>query len=191
MDTVSDRLRSAAAGASSDRPAPVDYQRLRADLVRCVARVCPSWMADRRDDVVQAAVMRVMRSVEQTPHVEGDSRLGTSYLYKVAYTALVDEIRRVQRRRETLLEDEGADPVRTARPDPEQVAAAREAGRGIQDCLRQLSHDRRLAVTLYLQGHTVPEAARLLACAAKRAENLVYRGLAELRACLLSKGIRP
>jgi RNA polymerase sigma-70 factor (ECF subfamily) len=46
-------------------------------------------------------------------------------------------------------------------------------------------------VTLYLQGHTVPETARVLDWPAKRADNLVYRGLADLRQCLLAKGLRP
>ena len=50
---------------------------------------------------------------------------------------------------------------------------------------------RRLAVTLHLQGHTVPEAGSLLGWNAKRAENLVYRGLADLRDCLAGKGVRP
>jgi RNA polymerase sigma-70 factor (ECF subfamily) len=54
-----------------------------------------------------------------------------------------------------------------------------------------MKRERRLAVTLHLQGHTVPEAARILDWAAKQTENLVYRGLADLRACLMAKGIRP
>ena len=48
-----------------------------------------------------------------------------------------------------------------------------------------------MAVTLYLQGHSVPEAARVLDWPAKRTENLVYRGLADLRECLMKKGIQP
>jgi RNA polymerase sigma-70 factor (ECF subfamily) len=54
-----------------------------------------------------------------------------------------------------------------------------------------MNRDRRLAVTLYLQGHTVPEAARILDWSGKRTENLVYRGLADLRECLMAKGMRP
>ena len=52
-----------------------------------------------------------------------------------------------------------------------------------------MKRERRLAVTLHLQGHSVPEAARLLDWAVKRTENLVYRGLADLRECLTAKGI--
>ena len=57
--------------------------------------------------------------------------------------------------------------------------------------LQELSEDRRRAVTLYLQGHSIPEAARILEWDVKRTENLVYRGLADLRTCLLRKGHRP
>ena len=54
-----------------------------------------------------------------------------------------------------------------------------------------MPRDRRLAVTLHLQGHSVPDAARVLDWPVKRTENLVYRGMADLRECLMSKGIEP
>ena len=135
--------------------------------------------------------MRVMQVVEQhSPDGEGNRPFASSYLYKVAHSALVDEIRRVRRRREASLDDEDVAPVAITRQDPERIAAAREIGRGIQDCLSQMSRERRLAVTLYLQGHSVPEASRVLDWPAKRTENLVYRGLADLRECLEAKGMR-
>jgi len=135
--------------------------------------------------------MRVMQVAEQhSPGGEGNRPFASSYLYKVAYTALVDEIRRVRRRRETGLDDEAVAPVAVVQQDPERIAASREIGRGIQDCLSKMSRERRLAVTLYLQGHSVPEASRVLDWSAKRTENLVYRGLADLRECLTSKGMR-
>jgi RNA polymerase sigma-70 factor (ECF subfamily) len=67
----------------------------------------------------------------------------------------------------------------------------RELGAAVRACLRSMKRERRLALVLYLQQHTVPEAARLLGWAAKRTENLVYRGLADLRQCLLAKGHTP
>jgi RNA polymerase sigma-70 factor (ECF subfamily) len=170
----------------------IDYTRLRQDFVKAVARLCPGWLASQRDDLVQAAVMRVMKILEQQAHTgEGDQPLAASYLHKVAYSALVDEIRRTTRRRETDLEDAAVEHVAITTQDPERVAASRQVGRGIQDCLSRMQRDRRLAVTLYLQGHTVPETARVLEWPAKRADNLVYRGLADLRQCLLAKGMRP
>jgi RNA polymerase sigma-70 factor, ECF subfamily len=156
-----------------------------------VARLCPGWLSNQRDDLVQAAVMRVMQIVDKSTPERGEPRpFAPSYLYRVAHSALVDEIRRVRRRREAGLEDDEVAPVAITHQDPERIAASREIGRGIQECLSQMSRERRLAVTLYLQGHSVPEASRVLDWPAKRTENLVYRGLADLRECLVMKGMR-
>ncbi|MCC6987477.1 MAG: RNA polymerase sigma factor [Acidobacteria bacterium] len=173
-------------------PAPPghDAAALRRELVRVVGRVCPAWLAADRDDLVQAALIRVMKRVESPPFSEGNAPLAASYLYKVAHSVLIDEIRKVRRRRETDLDESATDaPVDAA--DPERAAASAQIGQGIQACLTTMLDDRRLAVTLHLQGHTVTEAARLLDWPAKRTENLVYRGLADLRACLTAKGLRP
>ena len=70
--------------------------------------------------------MRVMQIVSRKgPESEGSPVLAASYLYKVAYSALVDEIRRFRRRRETGLEDGTIESV--ASPgNPERTAASRE-----------------------------------------------------------------
>lgn len=170
----------------------IDVAGLRQALVRVVARMCPAWLSAQRDDVVQAAVLRVVRVLEKLrPAGEGDPSFSTSYLHKVAHSALVDEIRRVRRRRETDFEDEGVAVASISVADPERQAACREIGRGIQSCLLLMTRERRLAVTLYLQGHNVADAARILDWPVKRTENLIYRGLANLRACLKSKGMEP
>ena len=134
--------------------------------------------------------MRVMHVLNR-PNAEGEGTpaLTPSYLHRVAQSTLIDELRRVRRQRETALDDEGDAAIPIAQDDPERLAASREIGRGIQDCLREMTRDRRLAVTLYLQGHSVPESSRLLDWSPKRTENLVYRGLADLRECLASKGM--
>jgi RNA polymerase sigma-70 factor (ECF subfamily) len=122
---------------------------------------------------------------------EGNHVLSSSYLWKVAYTATIDEIRRQRRRNEVALE-EGADGPATAPAlDPERTRSAREIGEALQSCLGVLAEPRRLAVTLHLLGHSVPEAGRILGWESKRVENLVYRGLADLRRCLEGKGVRP
>jgi RNA polymerase sigma-70 factor (ECF subfamily) len=74
-------------------------------------------------------------------------------------------------------------------PRPDAQHEAREAGRAIRDCLAAMVPARRRAVTLMLQGHSVPQTAGLLGWALKKTENLVYRGLADLRVCLRAKGI--
>ena len=170
----------------------IDYTKLRQDFVRAVARLCPGWLSSQREDLVQAAVMRVMHIMNgQADGSEKEAAFASSYLYRVAHSALVDEIRRTTRRQETALDDATVDRIAVTVQDPERVAASRQIGRGIQDCLGRMHRDRRLAVTLYLQGHSVPDASRVLDWPAKRTENLVYRGLADLRECLLNKGIQP
>lgn len=167
-----------------------DYERLREDLKRSVVRVCPSWMSDRSEDLVQVALMRVMEIHRKR---EGAAEFSPYYLKRAAYSAMIDEIRRLRRRQEVPLEaDEddggGFDPAAET-ADPERASASREVGRAIRDCLGAMVKPRRMAVTLNLQGHSVPDIGKLLGWTGKKAENLVYRGMADLRGCLESKGL--
>ncbi len=158
---------------------------VQAELEGAVARICPAWLMGQRDDLVQAAMMKLMAAM-------GDREVGGGYLRKVAYCALVDEIRRVRARREVAIGDveEGAIPAARS-ASPEEVAAQRQLGAGIRDCLQGLVETRRRAVTLHLIGYTVPEVGRLLGWEEKRVENLVYRGMADLRECLRRKELAP
>lgn len=167
---------------------------LAAAMARAVRRQCPAWLADHAQDIAQAALAKVMA---QERRGEGERTLTSFYIHRVAHSALVDEIRRRKRRPEVPLQggtEEGAEerPFEPAAPStPEADASFRELGAAVRECLTAAKRERRLAVTLYLQGHTVPETARILGWDAKRAENLVYRGLADLRQCLMGKGHRP
>ncbi len=158
---------------------------------KAVQAVCPAWLVDDVEDLTQSAMIRIMNLVEKS---EGTGRFNASYLKKVAYTTLVDEIRRRRRKAEVPLPDEGEGEGPGPSSDlagPDRRAAAGQIGQGIRDCLRALLDDRRRAVTLYLHGHSVKETAEILNWGAKRAENLVFRGLADLRDCLRSKGLEP
>jgi RNA polymerase sigma-70 factor (ECF subfamily) len=162
---------------------------LRRRLVRAVVRVCPSWLAGSAEDIVQAAMVRVTRS--SSPG-EGDRGHSSLYLEKAAFSATVDEIRRHRRRREIQADDEttmSQAPSRAA--SPEQGSVAREIRAGLRECLEGLVAPRRRAVALYLMGESVPGAAALFGWTPKKTENLVYRGLADLRRCLRQKGLEP
>ena len=169
----------------ADAPWPL----LRTKLERAVARSCPPWLRDRSEDLVQASLVRLLELQKKS---EGIREFKSSYLWRVAYTTLIDEIRRLKRRQEVALEDDasGAEPA-AENPTPEHRTRDREIGRGIKDCLTTLVEARAQAVTLNLVGHSVPQAARLLDWSIKKTENLVYRGLADLRRCLDTKGLRP
>lgn len=159
-------------------------------LARIVARACPAWARSHRDDITQAAMLRVVRARERRP---GEA-LPASYLWKAACSATIDELRRLRSQREVPIheeeDDEGVlvvDPGQT----PEDRLRADRIAHGLRECLARLVEARRLAVTLHLAGHSVPESGRILGWDAKRAENLVYRGLADLRRCLSTKGLAP
>jgi RNA polymerase sigma-70 factor, ECF subfamily len=174
------------------------WSTLAASMARAVRRQCPAWLSADAQDIAQAALTKVMAAERKT---EGERPLTSFYLHRVAHSALVDEIRRRKRRQEVSLEGttESGDDARSFEPafqpraqgDPESHASFGELGTAVRECLQGAKRERRLAVTLYLQGHSVPEAARILGWDAKRTENLVYRGLADLRQCVMGKGHRP
>lgn len=172
----------------SPSPAPQELAELRQQLVRAVARTCPRWLAAEADDLVQNALLRLLEIQRRR---EGDVEFSTFYLRRAAYSVVVDEIRRRRRRGEVPLdpEAEGEEPgCPSEEPDPEELSGSRELGRAIARCLSGMVRPRRLAVTLHLQGHRIREVGGLMGWSAKKAENLIYRGLADLRECLGSQG---
>lgn len=166
-----------------------EFADLRRRLARAVERRCPRWLSDQREDIVQVAVMRLMQITGRDERTEP---FPSSYLWKVAFSAMIDEIRRLRRAQLVSLDEAVVNPpAPDSGSNPEAVRRGREIGGGIRQCLADLTADRRRAVTLYLVGHTVPEITRLMGWNLKRAENLVYRGLEELRGCLRGKGLDP
>ncbi len=169
---------------------PVDDQRLaqlREALVQAVGRVCPPWLANDREDIVQLALTKLM---ENALRDRTELEFSKTYLRKVAYSHVVDEIRRRRRRRESSLEvvDEAASVLASNRPDPEASSAGSELGVAIRECLSNLVAPRRDAVSLWLLGYSHVEIARRLGWNRKRAENLVTRGRQNLRDGLAVKG---
>lgn len=135
---------------------------------------------------MQVALLRVVDVLRRR---EDEAALSSFYLKRAAYSAVVDEIRRRRRRREVPIEDELGATTRS--PGPGDHAASRELGDAIRGCLGALIASRRQAVALRLQGHSVVDVGRLLGWDAKKAENLIYRGMADLRQCLEDKGHTP
>jgi RNA polymerase sigma-70 factor (ECF subfamily) len=158
------------------------YAALRQQLARVVARVCPPSLSASREDIVQAALVRVLQLGEEDPG------FSSSYLWKVAYTATIDELRRQGRRAESPLGDAGESATASGHPDPERQMRGRQAGEALRLCLAALASSRRHPVTLFLLGHSLADIADRLGMPVKRADNLVYRGIADLRRCLRAKG---
>ncbi|KIG15192.1 RNA polymerase sigma-70 factor, group 3 [Enhygromyxa salina] len=154
-------------------------------------KVCPPDLAASADDIVQLAIIRVLAVLRARDRAgEGVEPPSASYLWKVAYTTTIDELRKMQSRERTRDHATGVvGPVEV--PTPDGAVAASEVSAALRSCLGALHEDRRRAVVLHLQGHTVAETGGLLGWTRKRAENLIYRGLADLRRCLGNKGYAP
>lgn len=169
-------------------PPEVDYAALRRDLLRCVRAVCPAWLGADAEDICQQAMVKVMATVERN---DGSANLPPRYLQRVAYSATIDELRRRRVREHDRADDRGVRRAITERADPEERVLLREMGHDMAVCLQGLEQRRRLAVTLHLQGLVRSEVAHVLGWTVKQAENRIYRGLANLRRCLSSKGHNP
>ncbi len=166
-----------------------EYAELRAQLEHAVRRICPPWLAGHREDLVQVALLRIVEIARKS---EQTRQFSSSYLWRTAYSSLVDEIRRQRRRREVRLDEEAEGEVfDSGNPGPRRILESRELDRAMRQCLGRMAESRRLALTLHLQGFRQAEAAPILGWNAKRVYNLVHRGLKDLRECLAEKGMQP
>lgn len=190
LAALADDLSDAPAGGLAPTPDQEErYAAIRRELTRAVRSVCPPWLRERSEDVVQNALLRVYNLDRRA---EAPRDLAPSYLWKVAYSAAVDEMRRAGGRpNEIPLAEMSESAPSETEAGPERKAAGRQLGTAITSCLGTMVDARRHAVALYLYGHNVPQAAKLLGWGRKRVENLVFRGLADLRRCLENKGFQP
>ncbi len=166
------------------------YEHLRRRLDAAVQSVCPQWLRQMQDDLVQAGIMAVMRIDERR---EEDLALPASYLRKVAYSAVVDEIRRLRARKEVSFDavTESRAPTLPGMSDPDRQLAGKQIVQAVRYCLAGLLEPRRHAVTLHLLGYTKPQIALRMGWNRKRASNLVFRGLENLRDCLRRLEVTP
>jgi RNA polymerase sigma-70 factor, ECF subfamily len=177
-----------AAGSALDRD-PERAQQILRTLRAALRRFCPPELRHLQEDLAQAAALRV---IETLGKVEQPGKVTTSYLWQVAHNLLIDEIRRRGRRGPHLEATvDGAATEGTQVPAALVSSPRPEVALAIRDCLGGLAAARRAAVVLHLQGFRAEEAAAILARAVKAVSNLTYRGLADLRRCLLGKGIKP
>jgi len=141
-------------------------------------------MLSELDDIVQQALLKAHRAQER------GQPINRTWLKRVAYPTMIDEMRRLRRDRETLAA-EAIDTAPTSTPDPELSARRLQLRLAIQRCLHPLKAPRRQAVTLFLQGHSAPEVASMMKINQKKAENLIFRGRGQLRECLSGQGLQP
>lgn len=121
---------------------------------------------------------------------EGDERriagLSAAYVHRAAASAALDMIRRRRRSRAEVLLEEGI----PGPPSLEPHAAMEREGlsRRLERALERLHHRRRPVVRMHLAGYSREEIAELMGWTEPKTRNLLYRGLADLKALLEGMG---
>lgn len=139
------------------------------------------------DDVVQDVRIRLWRELGRRS--ENLGAIPASYMYRAAWSAAIDLLRRRRR--------EGSDRI------PLEAAANQAAGMGGVDelleeervqkalarALATLPVDRRAVLRMHLEGMHRTRIAALLGWSEARTRNLLYRGLDQLREALAREGV--
>ena len=154
---------------------------------------------DDLDEVLQDVRLRLWRARGDTEQL---ASVSASYVYRTAASAALDLIRRRRRPREVRLALSGAQGDADATVDnvasgsvqhgnPEASLDAGELGRAVTAAIERIPLSRRGVVRMYLMGHPPMEIGNLMGWTEPKTRNLLYRGLADLRAQLTAMGYNP
>lgn len=156
-----------------------------------VLKACPDWLASEQEDLAQRALLRLMERAAKEPNHDG---FCATYIYRTAHNTVIDEVRK--RRREVLVEDPepAVNAELTGRPDQQQESPSNQVRnarlrQSIFHCLGKIRKERRIAISLKLQGHSTADIGALLGWNNKRVENMTSRGRQDLKVCLEKKGL--
>lgn len=154
-------------------------------------------VSDDVDEVVQEVRVRLWRARQESETIAG---LGTSYIYRTALSAALEVVRRkrgsgrvtsLAESRDERGEHDALASVASDERGPEHTLARAEFASAVAAAMLELADARRTAVRLHLVGYSRDEIAEMTGWSAAKARNLIYRGLADLRAALLRRGISP
>lgn len=142
------------------------------------------------DELVQGVRVRLWRARGTTEQIAGTP---TSYVYRTAVSAALDLIRARRDAKEDRVDitDELVENRLGSVPGPEGAVEARELGAIVARALEEITASRRPVVRMYLRGYDQDEIADLLGWSRSKTRNLLYRGLADLRAALVARGVGP
>jgi RNA polymerase sigma-70 factor (ECF subfamily) len=138
------------------------------------------------DEVMQEVRIRLWRARASSEQISTSS---ASYVYRTAVSAALDIARRRRARRAEVTDP--IDDVMVAAPGgPMAEAEGTELADQVAKAVETIAPARRPVVRMYLAGYPREEIAELLGWSEAKTRNLLYRGLADLRARLTEQGIR-
>ena len=139
------------------------------------------------DEVIQDLRIRLWRAIGRPS--EKNPTDSPSYVYRAAMSAALDLIRRRRAgplgRPVSLELVSDALPTRGGEPSDDEAAQISALARALE----RLLTERRIAVRLHLEGKSRADISALTGWSEARTRNLLYRGLADLKAILSEEGI--
>jgi RNA polymerase sigma-70 factor (ECF subfamily) len=142
------------------------------------------------DEVMQDTRIRLWKALGTSDNIR---QAPASYIYRTVTSAALDFLRRRRARREDSLDEAAETAVSRAlaphAADHNQRAA--EVGRAVANAVELLVESRRAVIRMYLAGFEREEIQEVLGWSEAKTRNLLYRGLADMRATLESQGYGP
>lgn len=169
-------------GEPYTRRSITEVQRL---VLQAVGSARSSCVAHEREDIAQDVMVRLLQVV-QRDGVELEL-LSAGYIRRVARSVVVDSWRRKRCRPEDCVGDDFE--AASQHPSPHEELSARRFSTYVERCINSLAPRRSQAVRLHLAGRSRAECSAYLGLSLKRTENLIYRGLGDLRRSLTYVGL--
>lgn len=167
----------------------LDWQALHLQLGALVSRMSQGSQREKKQDLLQRSLLKILELEKRQP---GRTVWTPVYLSRLVKSLLIDEFRhRARRPEESLDEDLAALIPASTTASPDSRVLSRELGTALRACLDRLAPARRQACLLYLAGHGIREIADKLGWQTKKTENALFRGLADLREGLATRGFVP
>ena len=157
-----------------------------ADMVRSVGWRHRLSEADV-DEVMQQVRIRLWQARGDSEQI---SRSPASYVYRTAVSAALDLMRRRRAQRtDVTISLDASEAALPSRRDPHHELEYSELSQQVARAIDEIPASRRAVVRMYLAGHPRDEIAEVLGWSEAKTRNLLYRGLADLRARLTELGV--
>ena len=145
---------------------------------------------DEVDELMQSVRLRLWHARSSSEQIEATP---ASYMYRTAVSAALDVIRsRRDRANEQIDTTRESGEMRLGSlPGPDVELEHSELGAVVSRAVEEVTPSRRPVLRMYLAGYDREEIAALLGWSEAKTRNLLYRGLADLRALLSGRGIGP
>lgn len=142
--------------------------------------------APRAEDLTSTTFLKMLEALDRGKFARDTLQ---SWLYRIAHNAIVDDVRRRQRRPTSALHEGISLPPNTL---PDYVVGERIEREYLLQAIQQLSEDQRNVIILrFGEGLTAPQVAAILDKTEEAVRALQRRGLANLRKLLTPPTSQP